>query len=173
MLILIKEFEGIIGAIFGSSITLILTHLLKSLGKTKVFSNNLKTVFLKSDEYGGGIETSSLEAEHGEVTFDLELYNSTEVPKSIRNLNVKFYNQRKQLLFSILPQDEATRKFAAAQYRREVLSIVNIPSKQLVKYEIHLSIDTANCEKISLCKYIYFEYTNLNGKTKEKLIHTF
>lgn len=163
MLILIKEFEGIIGAIFGSSITLILTHILKSSGKTKVFSNNIEAIFFNYDEYGSAVESlEPLEEDHGQVTFDLELYNSTEVPQSIRNLNVKFYNQRKQLLFSILPKDEATRRFVASQNMRDVLSIVNIPSKQINKYGIFLFIEKTNCEKISLCKNIYFEYTDLN-----------
>ena len=39
---IIKEFEGIIGAILGSTFTLIITDILKKIGKLKIYLNNFE-----------------------------------------------------------------------------------------------------------------------------------
>ena len=89
---IIKEFEGIIGAILGSTFTLIITDILKKIGKLKIYLNNFEGRYwynskddryepTTSKKYGTSIESFRFK-------FDIDVYNSSEIPKIMRDLKI-------------------------------------------------------------------------------------
>ena len=89
---IIKEFEGIIGTILGGAFTLIITDILKKIGKLKIYLNNFEGRYwynskadpyepTTSKKYGTSIESFRFK-------FDIDLYNSSEIPKIMRDLKI-------------------------------------------------------------------------------------
>lgn len=89
---LIQNFEGVIGAILGVVVTLIMSHILKNSGKLIIYPSDLKVEYKKEDQYGAYEVSCGLE-EAKYVTFDIDfdLYNSSEIPNVFRDLKFTFY----------------------------------------------------------------------------------
>ena len=105
----IKDYEGIFGAILGSAITLIITDILRKKGKIKFYLMNYNGEYwyeskekyygpTKDKEYGQDIESYRFQ-------FTLDIYNTSELPKIMRDLKIKVYKDKK-FLTSIPVNDE-------------------------------------------------------------------
>lgn len=163
-------YQGIIGAIGGVIATLVVTHLLKNVGRVYIYSNNHKFEFLKRDEAGGLVTTTSAEAEYGNLNFGLWILNSSEIPRSFRDIFIGFYDSDNRLIFKDVPQDEKTRRVAAATVWRDELVLINLPPKEMVYFQLWTSIPEDGLKRIDECAYINFEAKNHRGKTIKRLI---
>lgn len=165
------EYQGIIGAVLGVIGTLITTHLLKKWGKIHIHSGNQVFKLYRMDEWGrGNIETDSTKAEYGIIEFDLWLFNSSEEPKGLRELNIRFYDKHRNLLFSISPTDDATGRIAGGGYHRDKIVTINLPVKEMIYYKIHASFKGEAIRKSDHCAFIYFEGKDHRGKKVKSLI---
>ena len=132
---IIKEFEGIIGAILGSTFTLIITDILKKIGKLKIYLNNFEGRYwynskedrykqTTSKKYGTSIESFRFK-------FDIDVYNSSELPKIMRDLKISIYKNKK-FLKEVNVNDEETRRVVCRCITVDKTTIFNIPAKEVI-----------------------------------------
>lgn len=157
-------YQGIIGAIGGVVATMLVTHLLKKAGKVYIHSNKHKFEFRKRDELGGYTETTWTEAESGYLNLELYMFNSTEIPKSFRDILIKIYDKNNCLIFSAVPKDEKTRREVAAATWRDDLVLINLPPKKMVHYQLHVSLSEEVIKRFDECASIHFEARDHKGK---------
>jgi hypothetical protein len=160
IILIIKEFEGILGTILGSITTLIVSDLLRKKGK-------LKTYLI---EWQGKYETfrdvgcSRLGKEDSDFydysfSYTLQVYNKSDTPKIMRNFKVKFYKEKREM-FSFIPNDEATRKFSSHAYYVDRMEVINIKPKeiQVLKQSGYINYEELNSiEESSKVELIYYD----------------
>ena len=102
---IIKEFEGIIGAILGSAFTLIITDILKKIGKLKINLNDFEERYWynsKDDRYEPTTSKKYCTSIEGfRFKFDIDVYNSSELPKIMRDLKISIYKKNILRFFAI------------------------------------------------------------------------
>lgn len=163
------KFQGILGTAFGAVIILIATSLIKNLGRTLIYFREWKINISKRDG-AGGLEPSTLEdANYCDYSFEMEIINTSETPRALRDTKVKFYSSKK-LLLETIPHDDSTKKTSIGGTVSSPLKIINLPSKQMVYYKISGYIKSDALKNLSNYKKIYFEALNHRQKIK-KLIH--
>ena len=164
---LVEKFEGIIGALFGVIITMILTQWLKSLGKTRFYlvSSEFKYMRDTVNDFG---ETRSehcekVEADNLQINCTIEIYNSSEIHKILRDVKFSFYDGGKMLL-NVTPEDKETEQRAKYWTIREELLNINIPPKQIITIELIRYIGEQYTETIKQCNRVMLTMKNHNGK---------
>lgn len=160
MVDIILEFEGIIGAILGSVVTLIITDILQNQGKIKQY---LMSYEAKVDTYEDvGCSQRGKEGDdiygYG-IKYEFQIYNGYKFPKIMRKFNIEFYKDKK-LVMSIIPKDESNRRFSCGTSRVEDVEIANIQSYEITSY-IH-SAYIVNWEE---------NFKKLNGVNRIALVY--
>ncbi|MBD5023117.1 hypothetical protein GUF50_27610, partial [Xanthomonas citri pv. citri] len=114
---IISNFEGIIGALLGVIVTLILTHILKHFGQIKFYIVDFEIYFkTDNDGWGTNVMPSKDEAKQIEIHSQIEIYNGAEIPKVLREIKFCFYKNT-NLIVSVTPDDKATtEEFAEFGY---------------------------------------------------------
>ncbi|WP_416731380.1 hypothetical protein [Fictibacillus sp. JL2B1089] len=159
----IESFEGIIGALLGVIITLILTQVLKNWGGIKTYVLEWKVDFFKPDGYGGRDTSFIDEASSASLYLNIEIYNGSEMPKILRDIKFSFYNE-KLFLFSVNPNDESTARISAGARRSDPLLNINIPPKQIVTYELSNYLSGHNLELFKEATTASIEMREHNNK---------
>ena len=99
MLDITLKFQGILGTAIGAIGVLIITSLLKNLGRICIYFRGWNIEYFKNDEAGGVLETSNLnESIYCNYSFEMEIINSSETPRALRDIKVNFYNSNKLLV---------------------------------------------------------------------------
>ena len=129
----IKDFEGIFGAILGSATTLIITDILRKKGKLKFYlmDYNGEYWYESKEKYYG--PTKDKNNGHGiesyRFKFTLDIYNTSEFPKIMRDLKIKVY-KNKNLLTSIPVNDEETRRIVSRCITVDQTTVFNFNGKE-------------------------------------------
>jgi len=168
---ILSEFQGIIGATVGVIATLIVTSVIKNLGKIYIYFRDWGIEFYKMGGAGDHIISEIKEACYCSFSFEMEVMNSSELPKALRDIKVRFYNINNKLLAESIPQDESTRKVSMSGSRIEPIKIVNLPSKQMVYFDISGYIKTENIKDLNKWKKVYFEAFDNRGRKVKRIIH--
>jgi hypothetical protein len=164
------KFQGILGAAVGVIATLITTSLIKKLGRIYIYFRGWKMNISKRDG-AGGLEPSTLEdANYCDYSFEMEIINTSETPRALRDIKVNFYNSNK-LLLETIPRDDSTKKSWTGGTITDSLKIINLPSKQMVYYKISGYIKSEDLKNLSNYKKIYFEALSHSRQKVKKLIH--
>jgi len=128
---------GLIG-ILGSAISYIIAYLIRISGKVSLFSNRSKVILLgKQDEYGQFGKVMKLEnAEEIMINIDIDLFNSSDIPKIIGNFQIMLSNKNNEKIFSV----HKTEWIANGVPTFESLNTIPIPPKQStqIKCETHV-----------------------------------
>jgi len=163
------KFQGILGTAIGAVVILIATSLLKNLGKIYIYFRGWGIKFFKMDGTGG-FETSVLEeASYCNYYFEVEIINTSETPRALRDIKVKFYSSNKLLVESI-PDDSSTRRVSSGAIKLDPIKIINLPSKQMVYYKISGYIKDEDLKNLNEYKKVYFETLDNSGKKIKRLI---
>lgn len=158
----IQKFEGLIGALLGVTITLVTTHFLKH-GKLIIYPIELKANFSKY-EHGYSKETLTIDdAEYASFDLDIEIYNSSDLPKALRQFKIQFYKDD-YLLKEVLPKDNSTKRTGQYFTIRDEMNILNLTPKSIERLSFHLDFDSD--ETVSLKGYNRIVLTFLNHKNK-------
>lgn len=135
---IIINFEGIIGALLGVIVTLILTQILKNSGRMRFYPIECEVIYEKTSEDGWSdrvrVENKE-DAEYVSVKLKIELFNGSEVPKILRDIRLCFYANKK-ILLSVVPEDQSTEQYMTHSYWRDKLLHINIMPKQITKIEL-------------------------------------
>ncbi len=163
---LLRDYQGIIGVLAG----MFGAQALRNMGKTHIEFQNCSFKYMKIgyDELGQFIEKEILPSTEGQndcyFSMDIEIYNSSETPRILRNLQIQF-NKNKKIIGKSIPQDEATEKTSASGSRVDDLKIINIHAKEIKRFSISgcIGLET-NFDKV------YFTATQNRSKKLKKLI---
>ncbi|MCB2354460.1 hypothetical protein [Clostridium estertheticum] len=177
MILVLKEFDGIIGAIAGGVIgtvsTLIATQLLKRMGKLNLFIKKWEIRRPQLDGYGGTsmVNATSCNEAYYHITFNMETYNGSEIPKIMRDVKIAFYKDKKEL-FKIVPCDRDNDKVIAGGFRdSQEVNVLNFEPKKCTTKDFSFRIDDIDMlDNLKEVNKIYFIHTNENKKVKKLFI---
>jgi hypothetical protein len=166
---IVESFEGIIGALLGVIVTLMLTQVLKHWGGIKTYILEWTKTFTWEDGWGGQETTDINEAHTVKLNLQIEIYNGADVPKILRDIKFSLYKGN-EFLLSVIPNDQSTMKVSAGAARVDPLVNINIPPKQIITIDIssYLSKDNFQAYKDSTSIFLEMKEHN-NKKIKVKL----
>jgi hypothetical protein len=166
----IKDFEGIFGAILGSATTLIITDILHKKGRLKFYLMDYNGEYCyeskenhygptKDKEYGQEIESYRFQ-------FTLDIYNTSELPKIMRDLKIKVYKDKK-FLTSIPVNDEDTRRVVCKCITVDQTTIFNFNGKETANITLSAEVPKEFAEQLNN-KDIALKLNYKNEKNKNK-----
>jgi hypothetical protein len=168
---ILSEFQGIIGATVGVIATLIVTSIIKKLGKTYIYFRDWEIKFYKMDGAGGFISSEFEEAISCSYSFEMEIFNSSELPKALRGIKVRFYNSDNNFLTESIPKDESTRKVSTGRSIIEAIKIINLPPKQMIHFNVSGYIKKEDLKNLNKWRKVYFESFDNRGRKIKRIIH--
>lgn len=169
----VSKFEGIIGALMGVVATLITTQLIKNLGRVEFYFNEYQDKLWRFDR--GGIEildkSDAIKADYYDYKFKIELYNSSESIRILRDLKIGFQLEEK-IIYGKLNNSDKTIHDEFRNTTHE-LNVINIPPKQIVELNIEGSIKKEDLtDDLNIKEALFFAKDHKN-KVYKKLIKKF
>ncbi len=169
----LKDYSGIIGAVLGSTSTLVITNIFKKCGKLKLYLMNFEGEYVYYDKTFGGTtyqKTDKSKIDLYNLKFSIDIYNSSEEPKIMRDIKLCIF-QKKKLLYKESIKDEDTRKISQIGSYANNLNICNIKGKESIS--LNLSIKIPKQIAINLKNEVIFKYCYRNEKNKVKYFQIF
>jgi hypothetical protein len=163
---------AIVGGIFGfliSILTTLVNSLIRNIGSLTVFSNTSEFQFNKMDSYNGFAKTLNFkEAENIEVRINLDIYNNSEIPKTLGNFKVEISQNRikSYYLTKIYKRTSSGSPFSENIPPQTILpkQSINIQCKTFLHVEDFISYDStiglflvANFPNKRIFKYKFLE----------------
>ncbi|WP_252216107.1 hypothetical protein [Clostridium sp. VAP41] len=168
----ISKFEGIIGAILGTVATLITTQLLKGLGKIKFYFYDFDIEYYGENEHGiTAIIEDISKAEECNYKFRLQLYNSSEIIKVLKDFQIEFILENKSIFNKPNNENEIIKHEIYCKYKD--FNAINIQPKQLIEINMSGGIKHENMIEFSKVKKVYFIAKNHKNRKIKKLIKKF
>ena len=158
---------GVFSTLSGTILGWLLNNLSKK-GKLNVYVSS----FIDSFKYNNlGVLTKSLsieQTEHYSYEATIDLYNSSNETKILRNINIIFSDGNNDLYKSI-PNDNRTERYSSHRSFYDKISPINVPPKTII--QIKLS-DGENSNDNGLdfiwkTKKVYLTYINEKNKKKK------
>lgn len=163
------EYKSIIGSLVSVIVGALLTLFLKSFGTIKNYVKLFEYHFSKQDEYCNIINTEIYDAEMLSINFIIEILNTSDVQKSIRELRVQLFDCKNTLISENIPADNKTQKVSAGRLTYKKLSFVNLPPHELMELELATGLSGEAIKNLSGGK-IVFTYKTLKNRKKKLLI---
>lgn len=159
LIIILKEFEGIMGTILGSVTTLIVTDLLRKIGKLKLYLIEWRGVYYSNSELGEIVLAKDDKNLYNfGFSYILQVYNKSDTPKIMRNFKVKFYKNKE--VFSLIPYDDSTRSYQNHILHIENIEVINVKPKeiQVLKQSGYINFnELPNIENSSKVELTYYD----------------
>ncbi len=161
---------GIVGTLAGTVLGWVLNSLSQK-GKLKVFVKKWEEVYQKPDKHGSFEKCNSNEAKYYHYNLSLDIYNSSRETRIMRNIQVVFMD-RKSLLFSSVPMDDATKRYSHPLVHYDAISVVNISAKTVVAIDMHAGFNNSDeeWERLSKANRIVLIYKDEKNKKKAVVI---
>lgn len=170
---LIIELEGIIGAIMGVIATLVTTEIISNKGGIKYYPKVFDYTMYKSSDLGDQIETTSYDdAEWSLISIELDIFNSSDSPKALRDILIKLYDSEWVLLLETKVHDESTRRYSSGMSRTEIIEILNMGPREMTHLKVSSSLDKEETKLIRNYKTIFIEAEDYKGKMHKHLLWT-
>ncbi|WP_294376924.1 hypothetical protein [uncultured Clostridium sp.] len=169
----ISGFQGIIGAVFGTVATLITTELIKSLGRLKFYFNDISIEYSGENERGFTdiIVTDVTKADACGYKFRVQIYNSSETIKILKDFKVEFVLESRSIYNKPNNRDEYIQHDCFLEYKD--FNLIHILPKNMIEINMCGNIYNENMIEFSKLKKVYFIAQNHNNKTIKKLIKKF
>lgn len=104
------------------------------------------------------------EATHLYMSFDLDVFNSSELPRAMRDAEIVFFESNRKELASY-------SVWLTPRMERNGLKSVSLPAKEVTSFYVELRINNIDeMEKIRVYKKVKFRYKNHKGKRKTEEI---
>jgi hypothetical protein len=157
---LIETFEGIIGAIFGSAITLLITHWLKNQGKIFIELIEFNKTYSKKDGAGAyNMLTETLEeAGYAQLDISINVYNSSENIKTLYDINYKLLDENNDVMGTGELKDISTVSKTAGANRYEMFTFINCKPKELFNKELRVNFSPSNILLLSISKKLVLNF---------------
>ena len=173
---MIKDYEGIIGAICGTVFTLFSQYILKNIGKIYFYINHYDIKEFEQNEYGETTykNVNSFDVKNLRIIIDLELYNSSEIPKTMKNILICIYDKQKSV-FKITPYDNKNNdnKNITSNYTvSKEVNVLNLEPKKCISKQFWFTVTDSNIIRtFKEFNKIYLTYNNEKNKHKKILIN--
>ena len=133
-----------------------------------MFVKKWKEIYQKN-EVGITKDCNREEAEYYYFNLSIDVYNSSRETKIMRDIRVLFFDKKK-LLFSITPMDDAIIRTGDSSARFKEISVVNIPARSVVTINMHKAMNYSDKEwgLLSFAGRVMFSY--MDDKNKEKTV---
>lgn len=165
----INAIIGIIGTLLGTLLGWVLNNVSKK-GKLNFYVLSWKDEFQHYDK--GGICVTSLnrdEAQFYSYTVHLDVYNSCGETKIMRNIQLVFFKNKKEIYRSV-PNDETTRRVSCGLVRYDEIVPLNIFPKTVTTLELYNCISKEEFDFILETNKIFLSYIDENNKKKKVFI---
>lgn len=154
--LILKEFEGLIGAILGSISTLMVTHWLKNSGKLIFDVKHYNKNFYVQDDYGQLIDAETLNEDgYAELSFEIDIYNTSESLKVLNNIHFEFIDDNNTVIHSGKLKDLDTRRLLGGMQRYDELEFMNCNPKELSKKKLQINFNPTNILLLEITKNIF------------------
>lgn len=166
----LKEFEGIIGTILGSVTTLIVTDILKKIGKLKTYLISYEDKFQTFRDVGCGMNGKKDEDFYGySVKYVIQVYNKSDTPKIMRDFKLVFLKNMEEV-YTIVPKDEETKKYYSHTIYIDEMEILNVEPKkiQVLKQSIYVNYDML--DRIEGANKLELQYRDEKDKTRKIIL---
>jgi len=102
-------------------------------------------------------------------TVTLDLYNSSQRTKIMREIEVVFFSRKKELR-SFFPKDNSTRRSSGPVSFYDRVSPINVPPQSVIQVKLHDSAGEAEINFLWEADKVYLRYINDKGKKKRVLL---
>ncbi|MCQ4922264.1 hypothetical protein NE686_04150 [Tissierella carlieri] len=163
----LNDFQGIIGAILGSATTLIVTDMLKKRGQLKIYLITYKDKFQTFKDVGCSMGNKEDEDFYGySVKYVIQVYNKSDTPKIMRDFKFVFFKNKKEI-YSIVPDNEDTRRYSSYTTNINEMEISNIAPKeiQVLKQSIYIMYEVL--DRIEGSDRIELQYRDEKDKKRK------
>lgn len=168
----ILKFDGIIGAIAGVVATLITTEIIKSLGKVYFYFYDWSIEYYGKNEHGITTIVKDIDSsEYCCYELRMQIYNSTDEMKTIKDLQIEFRLKDKNIYDK--PNNEELAENHSAYIKYKDFNYINIPPKQLLEINMNGSIHNENMIDVSNVEKIYLIARDYKNRKIRKLIKKF
>jgi len=132
LILVIEKFEGIIGALLGVVVTMLMNEYLKSKGKIRFYFQDFKLKYLEKNSEGG-YEECEKEKDYTLVryNFKVQLYNSSENRKILRDIKIVFVGN-KGTIYNIV-QNTDSRRVNFDRLISDDVNIINLNPKEIIE----------------------------------------
>ena len=158
---------GVLGSIFGVVLGWWLNNITKK-GKLIINTKDgLNGEFLTKDEFPA---TSIEKSQKFAYKVNLEIYNSSEDIKVMKDIKISFYRKGFDM-FSVAPYDNALKHRVANSIPiHENVKIINCPAKMATTLTLYGWIKNDDVQKVYESASVFLSYKDEFGKEKVKLI---
>ena len=168
---IIKEFEGIVGALAGVIVTLVYTEYLKRRGKVVMYVVDKELKYHTYDNVGAitkGKDGSDFY--EFRIKISLDVYNGSELPRVMRNVLLEFFVDKK-CVHTVIPKDETTSRYTAGMLFHDYFSINNLMPREIQRVKLIGSVWEDDLGLIQEVNCIRMSY--LDEKSKKKYCDLF
>jgi hypothetical protein len=184
----IREFKGMIGTILGTilgGIIGLIPFFTRRCGKIELFLNkdNCEIAFF----YNKGNQGNDTKIEKTDqinnktylkYSFEIQLFNDTEIPKILRNIKVKFYDNKEEKFATTQPRScknyVKSNNYLQILENKNFFTTANLSPKKINTYNIEglIKTETFAKEKGKIINgyKVYFEVEDKKGNERKKLI---
>lgn len=156
--------------------TLVTTHLLRSGGKITIKVNSSSFEKLTADSSGGEkVVDLWTDAERVEYRFDLDFFNSSDIPKNLRAVSIEIKSEIKKPinLKAYIPRkiEPSVGMTYGFPNPFEELRVINLPSREIINFKLSGSIKKEEIQSSQGKIDFFYKGEFPNGRIfREKLI---
>lgn len=163
----IEAIIGIVGTLLGTILGWVLGRV--DFGRLTTAFNNTVYEFSVPGSMCSIPGVKSNEVNLYKIGTTMQLYNSSNTNRVVRNVQFVFCDEKNDLL-SVDAADDETRQNIPHSIRYENMEIANIPACTGIDLKIH--VYTEDIDQVLKTKKIYIQYKNQRLKTKRVLLKT-
>ena len=108
------------------------------------------------------IERESDKIHHYSISYKIQVYNKSDTPKIMRDFKVMFFKDKK-VVYSLVPKNEATRRYASHSYILDEMEVSNVTPREVQVLEHSGAIMGEISEKIegtTKIELLYYDEKN-------------
>ncbi len=152
-------------------LTYIVIEYFKKAGKIRVNLGSSELVLQKPDEAGGQVPTqSTAEATSLTVILGLDIYNSSDVQRSLRALEIELKPKSKSKSFVSLPYTFIRGSSSLVPYSK--LQVINLPPKEITHLDVRCWLKGDECRSLGREISIYLRGLYPNGRKFKAYLQT-
>lgn len=156
---------GIVGTLAGTLLGWFLNQLSQR-GKLHIFVMNWHNYFTHTDAEGCEVCSCSLdEAVNYSFELEMDIYNSSNITKIMRDIKVIFLCGKATLL-AYTPEDSASLKYVNCSARYNKIDCLNIPANHTVRKKLRGLLDLTKDSSIKKTDRIRLSYIDSKKHTK-------
>lgn len=160
---------GVVGSLLGAVIGWGLNNISRRGKLTAYVDNGINGEFVTEDELPA---TSLDKSKYFNYRFKMEIYNSSDDTKIMRDIKVVFHNDSKGL-FETTPNDKALMVSGRAADIHKPVELFNIPPKTAIRAELYGYVSKEHLSKIIQTTSVFLNYKDEKNKSKRMLIESF